>query len=486
MLPRLLSCVFAVSILAAADWTFYRTGPFEVHTDRDKKQARETLNHFEQLRWVFAQFTGKQEPRTLWPVRIIVTRGATWPSLRLQNDAWVGLLSDKDTVPVAWTGQFAQILVDDNLGRMPPEIERGFISLLSTAEVSGPHVILGQAPPQPDLDWARLHLLATSEDYRGRLRPLIANLEKGIEFDVALRNAFGKPRADFEREAAGHLAAKVVPTADIAGKPVNINSDFTARDGDDARVARWLATPSAADTAIGLHEAGKFDEAIKLKPDWPLPYRKAAAMEADAGRKAGLLKKAAELSPRDAELWIEFATLMTSYQRFADADKAWASAFRAATDAAERERIRARRNELTDARLEAEEQARREAQLAKEREIQRLKNEAIANIRALESKANAGQAPRDPNQKLDQWWEGARGDQTISGTLTRVDCQGTKLTLHVASGGKTVLLKMSDPSKVTIAGSNTATLACGVQRPARALEVEYFSKTSEVAVIRFK
>lgn len=482
--------VAAGSELSAADWTYYRSGPFEVYTDRDKKHARDVLNHLEQIRWVFGQFTGKQEPKTLWPIRVFVTRGATEPALVQRSDSWVARLSDKDDVPRAWNAQLAEILMEDNLGRMPRGYERGLVTLLSTAEVSGVHVILGQAPSRPDLDWARLSLLATNEDYRGRLRPLLANLEKGIDPGVAFRNSLGKTEAEIDAEAKALLNGRVVPTADIPGKPLNAARDFGARETDDAAVGRYLAARSAADSAMGLVDAGKFEEASRLKPEWSEPFRRMAAAEADEGKKAGLLKKACELEPRNAARWQEFAELMTAYQRFADADKAWAAAERASPASADRERIRTRRNELTDARLNAEAEARREAQLEKEREIQRLKNEAVARVRQAEAKAvaelNKDKAPMDPNAKVEQWWDGPQPDQTATGKLIRVDCAGGKLSLVVDAGGKPLVLKVSDPGKIVIEGSREATLACGVQRPARAVEIGYLNKTSEAAVIKFK
>ena len=66
-------------------------------------------------------------------------------------------------------------------------IRLSLVSTLMTAEVAGVHVITGLAPPKPDLDWARMHMLVTNEEYRGRVRILISNLEKGVDPDVAFR-----------------------------------------------------------------------------------------------------------------------------------------------------------------------------------------------------------------------------------------------------------------------------------------------------------
>src|SRR5690606_8051419 len=137
--------------LSAAEWTAFRMGPFEVYTDQNQKQSRNVLNHLEQLRWAFSYFTGKQEPSTLWPIRVVVSRQPTSKNLIAVNDAWRGFLNEKEDIPVEWNRQIVQLFIDHNLGRMPQEIEKGLIQALSTTEVSGTHIIIGQPPQNPDL-----------------------------------------------------------------------------------------------------------------------------------------------------------------------------------------------------------------------------------------------------------------------------------------------------------------------------------------------
>ncbi len=460
-------------------------GPFEVFTDRDKDQARSTLNHLEQLRWAFAYFTGKQEPKSLFPIRIVITDKPASPKFVPVGDAWRGFLAHKEDIGPEWNTQVVRILMDENLGRMPSAIEDGLIQLLSTAEVSGTHVIIGQPPKELTLNWARLHLLATTDEYRGRVRLLIANLEKGVDTDVAFRNALSKTAAEIDREAETHLNGKTVATYDLSGKPLNANRDFTPRVPDEDAVRAARGATSGPQTAMGLFDAGNFEAASKLQPEWSAPYRAMATTETDAGKKGGLVKKAAELAPRDSGLWTEFALLMTQYERWADADKAWAQALRAATDPADREEILARRRDLTDRRLEAEANARREAKLAEEREIQQLKNEAVARIQEAEKKANSGGA-LDPNAKVHEWWDGPQPDAKLAGTLTRVDCRAGKFTLSIRSEGKAVSLAVADPKALVVTGGGQTTLSCGAQKPARPVEVEYFEKSKQAAVIRFQ
>lgn len=460
-------------------------GPFEVYTDRDQGKARETLNQLEQLRWAFSYFTGKSEPKSTFPIRIVRAGQATSPRLEAVSDGWRGYLGPKDGLDREWSAQIVRLLIEGNLGRMSQAIEDGLVAVLSTAEVSGTHLILGQPPVEQNLDWARMHLLMTRDEYRGRVRVYIANLEKGVDLDVASRNSLGKSSARIDEEAKAHLAAKVVPTFDLSGKPLNANRDFTPRVPDEEVMRRVLAEKSHPETAMGRFDAGDVTAAMKIQPEWGAPYREAARKETEAGRKAGLLKKAAELSPRDFGLWVEFAELMTEYERWVDADKAWAQALRAAATTEQRETIQARRRDLTDKRLEAEENARREAKLAEEREIQRLKNEAIASIQAAERKANEGKS-LDPAAKVHEWWDGPQPEAKLTGTLVRVDCRGGRFSLAIQAQGKMVTLAVSDPKALVVTGGDNATLGCGVQKPARPVEIEYFEKTKQAAVIRYQ
>ncbi len=503
---RRLSVLFTLSAVAfGADWVFFRSGPFEVHTDTDRKRAREVLNHLEQLRWMYGQFTGKPEPKTLWPVRVFVTKTGA-PGFRLGRDGWVGVLRPGDDVPPEWNAAVIRTLLDDNSGRMPDAIESGLIAALSTAEVSGVHVIVGQPPAQPTLDWARVHLLLTDENYRGRVRILFSNLERAVDPAVAFPNSLGKTRDEIEKEAQAHLAAKTVPTADIAGKPLNLNRDFQQREGDAAQAAAWISDTkptvpvtardfvAAANAALAARQDPKpnLELAIKAKPDWAEPYRLLASQEPDAGRKAGLLKRAAELSPRDYELWTSLAVLFTEYNRFADADKAWAAAEKAAGEPARRAAIRARRQALAVQREDVEDEIRRETKLAKEREVQNLKNEAVAALREAEAKANEGQQPLDSSVKVEQWWDGPKPDATLDGVLKRVDCLGKRLRLVVESGAKLHQFLVPDPQKLVLTGMAETTLSCGVQRAARKVKVDYFAKPNaatqtagEAAVLTF-
>ncbi len=469
--------------LSAAEWTTFRMGPFEVYTDKNQNQARSTLNHLEQLRWAFSYFTGKQEPSTLWPIRVVVSRQPTSKSLTALNDGWRGFLNEKEDMPVEWNRQIVQLLINHNLGRMPKEIEEGLVQVLSTTEVSGTHIIIGQPPKDPDLNWARMHFLMTSEDYRSRVRVVIANLNKGVDADVAYRNSLSKTASEMDQAAKKHLDASAVTTFDLAGKPLNAARDFTTRYPEKQAILRTTSDKNEPGTAMFLLENGQLEEASQTAPQWSLPFYELSKKETEPGKKAGLLKKAAELSPRDPRLWTEFALLMMEYNRWEEADQAWAQALRASPDTETRNSIQSRRSAMVELRTEAEANARKEEKLAQERELQRLKNEAVERIRNAENEANSGSTP--PPAKVEAWWDGPKGDSKLTGSLTRVDCLSAgKLRLTIQAQGKNTVLSVNQPEQFTIEGEQSA-LSCGVQRPARTVTVDYVRGKSEAISIRF-
>ena len=95
--------------------------------------------------------------------------------------------------------ELTRLFLQSNTARMPPAFEHGLVEFFSTLTVSGIRITAG-APPQPDLDWARIHLLVTDPEYFGKLRVLLYNLRKGVAEEPAYRNAFGKSAAEISWE----------------------------------------------------------------------------------------------------------------------------------------------------------------------------------------------------------------------------------------------------------------------------------------------
>ena len=115
--------------------------------------------------------------------------------------------------------------------RMPAGIEDGLAALFSTLEVNGTHVLLGKAVPAAERtqDWARMHLLATSPEYYGKLRVLLGNLRRGVDPQPAYRNAFGKTAEDIDRETDSYLRAGKFEPVPVSARPLSPEEDSTEK-----------------------------------------------------------------------------------------------------------------------------------------------------------------------------------------------------------------------------------------------------------------
>jgi len=91
---------------------------------------------------------------------------------------------------------------------------------------------------------------------------------------------------------------------------------------------------------------------------------------------------------------------------------------------------------------------------------------------------------------------GEPGGTPVSGTLTRVDClAGNAIRLTILQEtGRPVKLLIRDLNKLIVQGTSSgqAEFACGVQKPARKIEVRHDSKADatfetlgDIAVVKF-
>lgn len=547
-------------MLAQSHWTQIHSGPFEIYVEGGSKHGRETLGWFDQFRYVLGYMLGKQDLETERRVRIIYFKSAkerdeypTTPAVIDGRDRWYVLLGSDAPIPSAVFRECARLLLENNSGRMPAPIEQGIAGVLSTIQVNGTHVLLGAPPPanQRSRDWARIQLFVTNPDYYAKLRILLYNLQKGVDEDAAYPNAFGKTRAEIEKEVDQHMAGGNFQTAPVDGKALDVQRDYkdekpllTAEvqlaladlllDNRSRVVYQALIhqNESVAQAYEGLaimalgdkqqNEARRyFEEAINAGTPSPRSYQEYARLEPDNGKalaalekalklnpklpetyalmgrrqtdnikRTQYLEKAAQLDPRNAARWEEMAKACLNEKAFDKAAEAWRNAEQAATTPEERARMEAGRRSIEQQRLDWEEAERQRLASEHEREIQKLKQQAIADLRAAEAKANTGKGPA-PN-KVEAWWDGPKPDSHASGNLTRVDCLGRQLRLVVESEDhKLTKLLVPDASSIAILGVTDEKLACGVQKPRR-IVIEYFAKRNartatvgEVATIQF-
>jgi len=534
----LLGCLLPLT--AAASWTRFTSGPFEVMSSAGTKDGRDTLVRFEEFRHALGLVLGDDNLQTPQPVRILLFKtGAPQtpePIVHGRDQYAIVLTAGKPIAPEVFA-RLTQLFLDTNSARMPERLERGLVELFSTIEVTGIRITLGRPPAHPDMDWARVHLLAVDPEYYGNLRVLTYNLRKGVNEDAAFHNAFGKSPEQIETEAQLHLAAGNFRTTSLSPQPMS-PQDFPERSvdpaaaqlavadlllGDSSRtayrdlIAQKTRVPEAWEglgmLALGDHqteealqdfaaamEAGAksancyleyarlepdsakavaaLEHALKLNPKLAEPHFLMAQRETDRQKRIQQLKEAAKLDARNLTYWQALAEAYLDAHDFPHAAEAWRSAEQAATTPGDRARMQRARSEIESQRLDWEAAERRRKADEDAREIDKLKAQARADLRALEAHANQAQSPASPNEKVVPWWDGPKPSGLASGVLKQVDCLGKRYRLVVVGDDqKTVKLLIVDPKQIAVAGGGELTLSCGTQNKRR-VKIEYFPKAN--------
>jgi len=502
-------------------WVVARAGPFEVYTSGEGRAARQLLADLEQFRNAFRQVTGKEEVGSVWPIRVVLfdsarrAQGYRTGAFELRRDGWAGGLVRGQRPPFA---ALTRILLESNLGPLPEEVERGLEAVFSTLAIDRTRVVLGEPPPVPERSpaWAKMHMLAVTAEYGGRVRVLLSNLEQGADYVAAFKNAFGKTPEEIDRQASAYAEGGNFELRKLSGAPIDPLRDYRARDvaasyaavlladlqeGEAAEASyravlnRYGATAEALE-GLGLHAeaiaAGSasarchfehalgqsdperaragFEKAAALNPRWAEPVFRLALLAPDAAERLRHLRRAVRLAPRNASYWEALAEAALAAKEFQEAGRAWAAAERAARDPQDRERLRlARRRVETERTLQAEENRRRERD-----QIARLKEKLLENIREAEARVSRKNAEAPPGEKVVEWWDDPRPSEKLKGRLTQVDCIGAQARLAVdSSEGKRVQLVIRDATQVVILGGGEQALRCGPQNPAREVMIEF-------------
>lgn len=550
----LLICALPLLLTAEDHWVKFTSGPYEILSDANPRAGRETLLRVEEFRHALGQIVGETDLSTPMPIRILIfksSKGWTSPAPVTEGrDRYAIALEEKQPISPDVYRELTRLFLKANTSQMPPRFERGLTDFFSTFTTNGIHITVGTPPAHPDLDWARVHLLVVDPEYFGKIRVLLYNLRKGVDEDAAYRNAFGKSAADIEAQARQHLAAGNFQTASINNRPL-AEKDFPEKPvaDTDVRLARadLLAGNSAAEyerlikdnakvpeaeEGLGLLalRAGHADDArkhfsasldagsasarcfieyAKLEPDndkatkallraaginpkLDEPFALMAQRDTDPAKRLMHWKAAAERNPRNPVYWQKLAEGYLADHNYADAAKAWTQGEQAATDPAERLRMHQARMSIEQQRLDYEAAERKRKADEDAAELAKLKEQARAEVRALEAKYS--DAPPSPPDKVVPWWEGPHPEGKFHGTLKQVDCLGKQARLVLEGDDhKPVRLLVSDPGKISITGAGELTLGCGVQRKPRPIAIEYFPKTNprlatagEVATIEFQ
>lgn len=318
---RLWLC-FLAPVLLHAGWTEYRFGPFNVITDAGAREGREVLAHLEQTRHVFGALTGKQDGKTLWPVRVVVfkntrdrARYAGTNPMAQARDEYVATLVAGAPVPREVTSALVQVLIDSNLAaRMPTDFEAAFATLLSTLEVKATRITFGTPPPPAERTptWARLHMLCTLPEYSGKVRVLLFNLQQGADAGPAYRNAFEKSAAAIDKEVAAYTAAGRFEPVPFSGRPIDPERQFHGRDLEDDEVKLRMADLLLADPARTADtraacQALASTKSVSLEAHECLGLL--AVRESDKATAKQELTAATAEGNRSARAWLELAKL---------------------------------------------------------------------------------------------------------------------------------------------------------------------------------
>jgi hypothetical protein len=549
VLPRvslLLVLALLPKLLPAEDhWIALRSGPFQVFSSVGERAARENLMVLEQFREALRAITGKQEMRLVWPVRVMVFKGASQvPSASAQfalgRDARMAAVTESGGLSRDSLKQFARILLSENTNRLPQPVEEGLIELVSTLQVDGPRITLGEPVPEAERSpgWALMHLVTVNPDYAGRSRVMISNLEQSGDFEAACHNAFEKSERQIRQQADAYLKTGNFGTASISGRALSMTRDFkpVQLEPDEARIALadlLLASGHAAEASAAynaLHgsaaseglglvelrdhkdnqarsalqnavdavstsarawlELGRLEpdaakaraelkKASDLNPRWAEPHFRMAELDKDnLEQRAALLKKAASLDARNIDYWQALAKTEISAKNFAEGQKAWAGTERAAANDEERERIHQVRLQVEQERFDYETAERKRLADEREQDNQRVRSQSEAAIHAAEDAARKRLNPDGAAPPNAQaWYEGPNAGASVEGTLQRLECLDKRARMVIQTAdGKTVQLLVSDPSQIALGSGGEQSLVCGPQKRPRQVTVHYNAK----------
>jgi hypothetical protein len=554
---RLLLLCALLPLAATADerWTRFTAGPFEVLGSAGSRDGRDTLVRFEEFRHALGYVLGNNDLQTPLPVRILLFKSGapqTPEPVVLGRGAYGIVLTAGKPVPPAVFARLTQLFLDTNTARMPGRLERGLVDFFSTIEVTGIRITVGKPPAHPNLDWARIHLLVVDPQYYGNLRVLTYNVAKGVDEDAAFRNAFGKTPEQIELEAQQHLAAGGFQTTTISPLPMsprdfpersvqpaaarlavadlllgdssraayqNLIEDKThvpeaweglgmlalrAKQNDEARQDFANAMDAGSKSASCYMEYARLEpddakalaaleRAVKLNPKLAEPHFLMAQRQKDAQKRIAQLQQAAKLDARNLTYWEALAQAYLEAKDFGKAAQSWRSAEQAANTPGDRARMQRARLAIDQQRLDWEEAERRRQAEEDARDLERLKAQARADLHELEARANRGESPAAPGEKVVPWWDGPQPSGVARGVLKQVDCLGKRFRLTVETEDqKTVKLLIADPTQVAVLGGGELHLTCGPQNRRR-IKVEYFPKhnaklatAGEVATIEFQ
>ena len=540
---RLFLILLLPALLAAKDrWIALKSGPFEIFSDAGDKPARQKLMLLEQFRETLRIITGKQEMQMVWPVEVIISKSAPVSAkpFALGREARMLSLAEPDSFSRDSLKELARFLIYENTNRLPADIEKGIIELVSTLQVDGTQITLGTPVPEAERTrgWAFMHMLMTNPDYAGRTAVLLSNLQQTVDFDAACHNAFDKTAAQINQLTDAYWKAGNFATTTISGralsptrdfKPVQLGSEDVATAQADLLMAEGRA-PEAATAYKALQgpagleglalldldkdnqkearselqsainagstgarawlELGRLNsddidlrKASELNPRWAEPYFQRADID-DAidkehlEKRALLLKKATSLEPRNVDYWTALAKNDEAAKDFVEAERAWGGAQHAAKTDQERERTQKLRLSLQAKRFDEEKAEKKSIADAKQADIDRVKAQSEAEIHAAELAARRKLNPNGQAvPKADTWYHPEVSGPSVQGTFRRLDClDGNQARMLIQGADGKTVQLLVADPSKIDLHGGQQALTCGPQKNPRQMLVHYNPK----------
>lgn len=482
----------------AAAWTQINSGPFRVISDAGGRAPHLRLAELDQLRLTLGAYLGKDDLDLVWPLNLVLfaNQNEYVPSPEL-------LMETPDAEAAAWMASMplphdllraiTRQLIENNAQRMPETIEQGLADLMATIQIDKTNrVSLGAPPaagelPEPRMRvWAKLQMLATQDQFSGKLRVYLNNLQQGGDEDAASRNAFGMPLAELNQRAAQYYEAGKFTATLASGPPINPDRDFDGKKMDDADMKDLLAAlrekiktfPDDSPRGLGAQRTrDALEDAIKANPRWAEPHDKLASLLGEPADKVRELKLATSLDPRNSDYWEDLAVAEEDLFQYGEAEKAWKMAEHNATTEIDRNRLHKERLAVVDRETQAAVEDKQHQIATEADDLEQVKKAFEARLHAAEDAANkrAGALPAGTN--VVAWWNDMDG-QKLRGHLTNVEClKGDVLRLTVQpETGAAVKLLILNLHDLAVKGAEQANFACGMQKPPKPINLVHDGK----------
>lgn len=219
--------------------------------------------------------------------------------------------------------------------------------------------------------------------------------------------------------------------------------------------------------------------ALEKNPHWAQPHQFLASLETDAVARGRRLLEAAQLDPRNQELWEEAAAAFVEGRDYLLADRALEGAARSASNDDERQRLRDARWELREDRARKEDED-RQLRIAEERRgIEELKSKTMSRIEEALARANRANESAEipPAEVID--FADVDDPQEAEGALVRVVCRSDEsylLEIKTIEGFTRLLLRSAE--SVATEGGEPWEFRCGAQQHPPLVRASFLPKVN--------